>query len=108
MESLEKDTVFVFVKLLRPGIKVAEAVIDENGFLLVGEGTVLTDKMISIIKMSNLTKIKVVDDKIFSWQKYKNKEERIEILNKKFVDIKDKNMLILKRAIKDRILKYAK
>ena len=33
MESINKETVFVFVKLLRPGIKVAKAVVDENGFL---------------------------------------------------------------------------
>jgi len=108
MESINKETVFVFVKLLRPGIKVAKAVVDENGFLLVGEGTILTDKMIAIIKMSNLTKIEVINEKIFSWQLFKSQKEKLETLNKKFSGIKDKNMLILKQAIKDKILKEIK
>ncbi|MFO7736339.1 MAG: hypothetical protein R6W70_09035 [bacterium] len=97
------------VSLLRPGQQITEPVFDENGLLLAGEGSELNERNLYLLKESNVKVVSILKENSFPWQCWKEPSERLKELEKKFSSKeKDKNMKIIKNAIKKRLTEKEK
>lgn len=100
MGTVEK--VRIYSSLLRTGQITAEAVTDENGLLLVGEGTEITERHISLIRASEIKSILVERYNTFSWQEWVTPQERISLIKQRFKDAESSDFM---KAVESALIK---
>ena len=85
---------------IKPGMKTYEEVIDANGRVLCGKGVEITEEHIKKFDEFGVTFITVEGNHIpLPWEK--TLEEELKGLEERFKGITDKNLLEIKRILKE-------
>ena len=86
------------------GVQLAEAVIDQQGMLLVAEGTILNDKLIQRLASKNIVTICVVVDEQLSDEEKNVRHQQIEEqLNKRFRKVISNPLM---QQLRDALISY--
>lgn len=90
----------VSVDSLKPGVKLAQPVVNDSGMIIIGEGTVLSDSHIDRLQNMNISSVFIEG----SAGPQKSKAELIAELDARFKKTEDEPyMSTLKKAFKERI-----
>ncbi len=90
----------VYTNLLRIDQVIASPVFDENGLLLAGEGTRISENNLYLLKSSGPEYVDIIEDNFFKWQKWMEKDERVEnIIKRASFFHKDKYVQSIKNAL---------
>ncbi len=103
------EKIKVCTSLLRIGQIVVSPVFDENGLLVMGEGTVINDKNLYLLKSVGIRSVEIEDNEsVFKWQIWREAAERIEETKTRFTGKSDKYMDIIRNAIIERLKEQIK
>lgn len=103
------EKIKVCTSLLRQGQVVVSPVFDENGLLVMGEGTEINDKNLYLLKSIGIRSVEIEkNDSVFKWQLWQEPAERIEETKKRFAGKSDKYMDLIKNAIIERLKEQLK
>ena len=108
MARLTQEKVRVYTKLLRTGQVVAAPVFDENGLLLVGEGSEITEKNLQLLRIAEIESVEVENIDVFPWQRYIPPAERVREIKIRSGTRSSRFMDIVARAITDKIAERQK
>ncbi len=88
------------IDMITPGMCLAEPVTNENGLVLINEGTELTETIIEKLKNMNLQSLRIKGESGPS----NTKEEMLAALDERFKRVKSKPLMItIKNIIKEHI-----
>ncbi len=74
----------VELRFARPPMRLARPIVDGEGRLIAGTGTVLDDRVVRVLRTMAVQTVLVAGDQIDSWERVKSLAEELQDLDRRF------------------------